>query len=106
MWGSCLNERSLERGDWSEEFEDQRSEISRLVSRQLPLRSTATSRRHRPCRSSQSLHSPRLRRAREVRGPISPVTQAAYDKRASNPEFARSTSEDRNCYTPKSTQKP
>src|SRR5438270_11315620 len=28
----------------------------RLVSRQLPLRSTATSRLHRPCRSSHSLH--------------------------------------------------
>ena len=42
-----------------------RSEVSRLVSRHLPLRSTATSRRHRPCRSSQSLHSSRLRRAKE-----------------------------------------
>ena len=30
---------------------------------------------------------------------------AAYDKRRSNREFVRSTSEDRNCYTPKSTQK-
>ena len=28
-----------------------------IVSRQLPLRSTATSRRNRPCRSSHSLHS-------------------------------------------------
>jgi hypothetical protein len=28
-----------------------------IVSRQLPLRSTATSRRNRPCRSSRSLHS-------------------------------------------------
>jgi hypothetical protein len=31
--------------------------LIRLVSRQLPLRSTATSRRCRPCRSSQLLHS-------------------------------------------------
>jgi len=29
-----------------------------IVSRQLPLRSTATSRLYRPCRSSHSLHSP------------------------------------------------
>ena len=32
----------------------------RLLSRQLPLRSTATSRLYRPCRSSHSLHSPKL----------------------------------------------
>ena len=44
---------------------------SRLVSRQLPLRSTATSRLYRPCRSSHSLHSLELRPAKDGRSLMS-----------------------------------
>jgi hypothetical protein len=36
--------------------EHRRFSVSAFVSRLLPHRSTATSRRHRPCRSSHSLH--------------------------------------------------